>query len=174
MLSLVLLGGLVAGRCVYWSGFRLQVWLLIIIFRSEFCTSGSNWRNASNSRRGTSPKDMKFKGLPIIPFIQVHLGGTVSYAPQVPWIRNASVRENVLFGQPDDEDRFVAFWSCVLIFETNRRSLFHSDSERLFVHAAWTTTSRFFLMEKILKLERRVLTWVVCFYIKSCGFVCLI
>jgi ATP-binding cassette subfamily C (CFTR/MRP) protein 1 len=52
---------------------------------------------------------MKFKELSIIPFIQVHLGGTVSYAPQVPWIRNASVRENVLFGQPDDEDRFVAF-----------------------------------------------------------------
>ncbi|KIM43822.1 hypothetical protein M413DRAFT_434825 [Hebeloma cylindrosporum] len=37
---------------------------------------------------------------------EVHFGGTVSYAPQVPWIRNATLRQNVLFGQPDDEDRF--------------------------------------------------------------------
>ncbi|KAF9472565.1 multidrug resistance-associated ABC transporter [Pholiota conissans] len=36
----------------------------------------------------------------------VAFGGNVSYAPQIHWIRNASLRENVLFGQPDDEDRF--------------------------------------------------------------------
>ncbi|PPR03716.1 hypothetical protein CVT24_007391 [Panaeolus cyanescens] len=36
----------------------------------------------------------------------VKFGGSVSYAPQVPWIRNATLRDNVLFGQPDDEDRF--------------------------------------------------------------------
>ena len=79
-------------------------------FRSELCTSGSNRRNAPNSRRGMRPKGVKLGELPIIiPFLQVHLGGTVSYAPQVPWIRNATLRENVLFGQPDDENRCVAF-----------------------------------------------------------------
>ncbi|KAJ8496778.1 hypothetical protein ONZ45_g12317 [Pleurotus djamor] len=36
---------------------------------------------------------------------QVTLGGTVSYVPQRAWIRNASLRENILFGQPVDEDR---------------------------------------------------------------------
>jgi ATP-binding cassette subfamily C (CFTR/MRP) protein 1 len=37
---------------------------------------------------------------------QVNFGGAISYAPQIPWIRNASLRQNVLFGQPDNEDRF--------------------------------------------------------------------
>ncbi|KAL4261872.1 ATP-binding cassette transporter C [Pleurotus pulmonarius] len=35
----------------------------------------------------------------------VTLGGTISYTPQRPWIRNATVRENILFGQPVDEAR---------------------------------------------------------------------
>ncbi|PPQ81812.1 hypothetical protein CVT25_013648 [Psilocybe cyanescens] len=37
---------------------------------------------------------------------EVRFGGNVSYAPQTPWIRNATLRENILFGQPDDEERF--------------------------------------------------------------------
>jgi ABC-type multidrug transport system fused ATPase/permease subunit len=39
-------------------------------------------------------------------FLQVVLGGTVAYTPQTAWIRNATVRENILFGQPDDEEKF--------------------------------------------------------------------
>lgn len=39
-------------------------------------------------------------------FFQVVFGGAISYVPQVPWIRNATLRQNVLFGQPDNEDRF--------------------------------------------------------------------
>ena len=57
--------------------------------------------------------------LPIVPSLQVCFGGKVSYAPQVPWIRNASLRENVLFGQPDDEDRYVVF--LMLYIEANQR-----------------------------------------------------
>ena len=49
----------------------------------------------------------------IIPSFQVRFGGNVSYAPQVPWIRNATLRENILFGQPDNEDRFVVFFDVV-------------------------------------------------------------
>ena len=49
----------------------------------------------------------------IIPSLQVRLGGNVSYAPQVPWIRNATLRENILFDQPDNEDRFVVFFGVV-------------------------------------------------------------
>ncbi|KAF8880183.1 multidrug resistance-associated ABC transporter [Infundibulicybe gibba] len=36
----------------------------------------------------------------------VVFGGTVAYVPQTPWIRNATVRENILFGQADDEEKF--------------------------------------------------------------------
>ncbi|KAG6873111.1 hypothetical protein C0995_002774 [Termitomyces sp. Mi166 len=37
---------------------------------------------------------------------KVVLGGTVAYVPQTAWIRNATLRENVLFGRKDDETRF--------------------------------------------------------------------
>ncbi|KII85509.1 hypothetical protein PLICRDRAFT_145262 [Plicaturopsis crispa FD-325 SS-3] len=36
----------------------------------------------------------------------VVFGGSVAYVPQNPWIRNATLRENVTFGQDDDDDRF--------------------------------------------------------------------
>ncbi|KAF8217563.1 multidrug resistance-associated ABC transporter [Mycena galopus ATCC 62051] len=32
-------------------------------------------------------------------------GGKVAYVPQVPWIRNETVKNNILFGEADDEDR---------------------------------------------------------------------
>jgi ATP-binding cassette subfamily C (CFTR/MRP) protein 1 len=38
----------------------------------------------------------------------VIFGGSVAYVPQAPWIMNATLRENVLFGRDDDEDRFRA------------------------------------------------------------------
>ncbi|GLB40936.1 putative ABC transporter transmembrane region [Lyophyllum shimeji] len=37
---------------------------------------------------------------------EVVFGGTIAYVPQTPWIRNATLRENVLFGREDDEARF--------------------------------------------------------------------
>ncbi|KAF8915697.1 multidrug resistance-associated ABC transporter [Mucidula mucida] len=36
---------------------------------------------------------------------QVVFGGSVSYVPQAPWIRNTTLRENVMFGQPLDVDK---------------------------------------------------------------------
>ncbi|TFK49961.1 multidrug resistance-associated ABC transporter [Heliocybe sulcata] len=36
----------------------------------------------------------------------VTFGGSVAYAPQTPWIMNASLKENVLFGQTEDEAWF--------------------------------------------------------------------
>lgn len=33
------------------------------------------------------------------------LGGTIAYVPQQAWIMNASLKENVLFGQEDDDER---------------------------------------------------------------------
>ncbi|KIM43746.1 hypothetical protein M413DRAFT_443652 [Hebeloma cylindrosporum] len=37
---------------------------------------------------------------------EVVFGGSVAYVPQVPWVKNATLRENVLFGEKDDEARF--------------------------------------------------------------------
>ncbi|KAG6856152.1 hypothetical protein H0H87_007058 [Tephrocybe sp. NHM501043] len=37
---------------------------------------------------------------------EIVFGGTAAYVPQTAWIRNATLRENVLFGQEDDEQRF--------------------------------------------------------------------
>lgn len=36
----------------------------------------------------------------------VSFGGSVSYAPQSPWIQHLSLRENITFGRPDDQRRF--------------------------------------------------------------------
>jgi ABC-type multidrug transport system fused ATPase/permease subunit len=37
---------------------------------------------------------------------EISLQGEVAYAAQSPWILNATVRENILFGKPMDEDRY--------------------------------------------------------------------
>jgi ABC-type transport system involved in cytochrome bd biosynthesis fused ATPase/permease subunit len=36
---------------------------------------------------------------------QVVFGGSVAYVPQNAWIRNATLRENILFGGEDDDQK---------------------------------------------------------------------
>lgn len=36
----------------------------------------------------------------------VQVGGTVSYVPQTPWVQNLSLKENILFGLPFDEEKY--------------------------------------------------------------------
>ncbi|KAJ7457054.1 multidrug resistance-associated ABC transporter [Mycena latifolia] len=36
----------------------------------------------------------------------VKFGGTLAYVPQTAWIRNATLRQNVIFGQEEDEEKF--------------------------------------------------------------------
>jgi ABC-type multidrug transport system fused ATPase/permease subunit len=38
---------------------------------------------------------------------QTIFGGKVAYVPQVPWIRNETVKNNILFGEAHDENRSV-------------------------------------------------------------------
>ena len=37
---------------------------------------------------------------------------SISYAAQLPWLRHQSIRDNVLFGQPFDEERYNAVMEC--------------------------------------------------------------
>jgi len=46
-----------------------------------------------------------FRPTLFLTFAQVAFGGNVAYVPQSPWIRNATVRENIIFGSEEDEER---------------------------------------------------------------------
>ncbi|KAJ1816177.1 hypothetical protein LPJ56_002435 [Coemansia sp. RSA 2599] len=37
----------------------------------------------------------------------VELSGTIGYAPQVPWVMNSTIRENILFGLPFDKEKYI-------------------------------------------------------------------
>ncbi|KAJ4479332.1 ABC protein [Lentinula aciculospora] len=43
-------------------------------------------------------------------------GGKVAYCPQIPWIQNSTVKNNILFGEPFDEERYwrVVEVACLL------------------------------------------------------------
>ena len=41
---------------------------------------------------------------------EVTFGGSISYAAQVAWIQSASIRDNILFGRPFEEEKY---WKCV-------------------------------------------------------------
>ncbi|KIJ66694.1 hypothetical protein HYDPIDRAFT_149564 [Hydnomerulius pinastri MD-312] len=47
---------------------------------------------------------------------QVTLGGRVAYCPQTAWIQNATLRDNITFGQPFDEEKYwrVIEVACLL------------------------------------------------------------
>jgi ABC-type multidrug transport system fused ATPase/permease subunit len=36
----------------------------------------------------------------------LNIDGKIAYAPQLPWIQNASIRDNILFGLPYDASRY--------------------------------------------------------------------
>jgi ATP-binding cassette, subfamily C (CFTR/MRP), member 1 len=46
----------------------------------------------------------------------VKIRGTIAYVPQTPWIMNATVRENIIFGKPYDKEKYQrTLFACGLI-----------------------------------------------------------
>ena len=37
---------------------------------------------------------------------KIYVNGSISYVAQIPWIRNATIKDNILFYQPYDEERY--------------------------------------------------------------------
>jgi ABC-type protease/lipase transport system fused ATPase/permease subunit len=81
----------------------LRIGLLIIPL--ELCAASTDWRNAPD-KRGCKSFDSVMLCYGLFEHDQVAFGGAISYVPQIPWIRNATLRQNILFGQQDNEVRF--------------------------------------------------------------------
>jgi ABC-type transport system involved in cytochrome bd biosynthesis fused ATPase/permease subunit len=46
---------------------------------------------------------------------RLDVGGTIAYVPQSPWVQNLSLRDNILFGMPYDEQKYKAvIHACAL------------------------------------------------------------
>lgn len=60
----------------------------------------------------------------------IELNGSVSYASQVAWIQNCSIRENILFGQPMDEERYLDALRDACL-EEDLRQLQHGDNSQI-------------------------------------------
>jgi ATP-binding cassette subfamily C (CFTR/MRP) protein 1 len=44
------------------------------------------------------------------------VGGKIGYVPQTPWIQNGTIRDNILFGLPYDEERYKqTVYSCAMV-----------------------------------------------------------
>ncbi len=37
---------------------------------------------------------------------ELHVGGTMAYVPQTPWVQNLTLRDNITFGLPFDEAKY--------------------------------------------------------------------
>ena len=44
--------------------------------------------------------------LPLQGSVKLYVNGSISYVSQIPWIRNATIKDNILFYQPYDEERY--------------------------------------------------------------------
>ena len=71
---------------------------------------------------------------------RVWLSGRVSYAAQQPWIMNATLKDNILFGAPFDEDRYAAVLAaCALLPDMQVPTHAHARA-RAHTHAVHTHT----------------------------------
>ncbi|KIH68024.1 hypothetical protein ANCDUO_01649 [Ancylostoma duodenale] len=57
---------------------------------------------------------------------RIGMRGKVAYVPQVPWIQNMTVRDNIIFGKPLDKNRYnQVLNACAL--KTDLKSLTNGD-----------------------------------------------
>ena len=67
---------------------------------------------------------------------EVRFGGRLGYCPQKPWIMNATLRDNILFGLPFDEERYWEIIRCCAL-EADIDSFPGTPSPSLFLLAGW-------------------------------------
>ena len=51
----------------------------------------------------------------------IHIRGTIGYVPQTPFIMNATLRDNILFGSPFNQELYDVF--LISFHSFNRKSL---------------------------------------------------
>lgn len=91
----------------------------------------------------------------------VVFGGTTAYAAQAPWVQNATVRDNILFGKDYDDERF----ENIIHVRLRLASLLPCIGSSLTVHyvhrpALSRPISTFFPTDSRPRLERRASTSV--------------
>jgi hypothetical protein len=72
-------------------------------FPPEFGSSSIDRRDAQD--QGSSKHSLPYFTPSFSNVAQVVFGGKVAYVPQTAWIRNATIRENIIFGQEQDNER---------------------------------------------------------------------
>ena len=80
----------------------------------------------------------------------IHIRGTIGYVPQTPFIMNATLRDNILFGSPFNQELYDVFLIS-----------FHSFNRKSLKLVVWNLILLFYLLEIWQKLVRKVLIWVV-------------
>ncbi|KAI0784237.1 ABC protein [Abortiporus biennis] len=83
--------------------FQVKDVTMLVARGSLVAVVGSVGSGKSSLLQGIIGEMRKVKG-------HVSLGGRVAYCPQSAWIQNATLRENILFGQPFESDRY---WKAI-------------------------------------------------------------
>lgn len=71
----------------------------MLYFDDEMVRQFSNAYIDEDTRRHINTLSSRFSGV-------VKFGGSVSFVQQVPWIQNMTIRDNVVFGEPFDEQKY--------------------------------------------------------------------
>jgi ABC-type transport system involved in cytochrome bd biosynthesis fused ATPase/permease subunit len=59
-----------------------------------------------------------------------NLSHTISYCAQTPWLQHRSIKDNVLFGSPYEEERYKEVIECCAL-EPDLRMLEHGDETEI-------------------------------------------
>ncbi|EJC97739.1 P-loop containing nucleoside triphosphate hydrolase protein [Fomitiporia mediterranea MF3/22] len=102
--------------------------------------------------------------------------GGIAYAPQESWVLNATIRDNILFGEPYDEDRYkkvinqcalerdLALWEAGDLTEVGEKGLTLSGGQKARVtlaRAVYSSASILLLDDVLAALDVHTAKWIV-------------